>query len=136
MDSDVRRRRSPLSRSSIVSGAVILKKVPATIPREGNAFFSLSPFPIVNMIFQSLLPPVPDLPLPNAHHLFFNRPDQAEWEDYIIHADALTGKTRKWYEFKDRVKRAATAFRNPDLFPYKENENVGIISENCIVRVT
>lgn len=85
------------------------------------------------MIFQSLFPPVPNLPLPNAHHLFFNRPDQAEWKDHVLHVDALTGKTRKWYEFRDRVKRGATAFRNPVLFPYKENDIVGILSENCIV---
>jgi len=85
------------------------------------------------MVFQSLLPPVPDLPFPNAHHLFLNRPDQAEWEDYVLYVDALTGKARRWYEFKDRVKRAATAFGNRDLFPYEENEIVGILSENCIV---
>lgn len=85
------------------------------------------------MIFQSLLPPVPDLPFPNAHHLFLNRPDQAEWKDYILHVDALTGKTRKWIEFKDRVKRAATAFGDPDIFPRGENEIVGILSENCVV---
>ena len=85
------------------------------------------------MIFQSLLPPVPDFAFPNAHHLVLNRPDQAEWEDHILHVDALTGKTRKWHEFKDRVKRGATAFRNPDLFPYEENEIVGILSENCVV---
>ena len=85
------------------------------------------------MVFQSLLPPVPDLAFPNAHHLVLNRPEQVEWEDYILHVDALTGKTRKWREFKDRVKRGATAFRNPNLFPYEENEIVGILSENCIV---
>ena len=70
------------------------------------------------MVFRSLLPPIPDLPFPNAHHLFLNRPDQAKWEDYVLHADALTGKTRKWSEFKDRVKRGATAFRDPSLFPH------------------
>lgn len=85
------------------------------------------------MVFKSLLPPVPDLPFPNAHHFFLNRPDQAEWEDFDLHVDALTGKTRRWIEFKHRVKRAATAFRNPDLFPYREHEIVGILSENCIV---
>jgi len=85
------------------------------------------------MVFQSLLPPVPDLSFPNAHHLVLNRPEQAEWEDYILHVDALTGKTRKWREFKDRVKRGATAFRNPNIFPYEENGIVGILSENCLV---
>ena len=85
------------------------------------------------MVFQSLLPPVPALPFPNAHHFFLNRPDQAEWKDYVLHVDALTGKTRKWFEFKDRVKRGATAFRDPSLFPLGENEIVGILSENCVV---
>ena len=85
------------------------------------------------MVFRSLLPPVPDSPLPNAHHLLLNRPDQSEWEDYDLHIEALTGKTRKWYEFKDRVKRGATTFGDPDLFPRERDEIVGILSENCIV---
>jgi hypothetical protein len=85
------------------------------------------------MVFRSLLPPIPDLSLPNAHHLFLNRPDQAEWEDYILHVDALTGKTRRWSEFKDRVKRGATVLGNPSLFPHGRGEIVGILSENCIV---
>lgn len=98
---------------------------------DAERLFSFSP--TLNMVFKSLLPPIPDLPLPNAHHLFLNRPDQADWEDYILHVDAVTGKTRKWYEFRDLVKRAATAFGNPELFPHEENEIVGILSENCIV---
>ena len=85
------------------------------------------------MVFQSLLPPIPDLPFPNAHHLFFNRPDQAEWQDYVIHVDAHTGEARKWYEFRDRVKRGATAFGDPTIFPRKENEIVGILSANSVV---
>jgi len=85
------------------------------------------------MVFESLLPPVPNVTVPNAHHLFLNRPDQAEWADHVLHVDALTGKTRKWYEFRDRVKCGATAFGDPELFPYKEGEIVGILSENCIV---
>ena len=85
------------------------------------------------MIFHSLLPPIPDPPFPNAHHLFLNRPDQAEWEDYDLHVDAPTGKVRKWHEFKDRVKRGATAFGDPGLFPCEENEIVGVLSENCVV---
>ena len=85
------------------------------------------------MIFHSLLPPIPDPPFPNAHHLFLNRPDQAEWEDYDLHVDAPTGKVRKWYEFKDRVKRGATAFGDPGLFPCEENKIVGVLSENCVV---
>ena len=85
------------------------------------------------MIFHSLLPPTPDSSLPNAHHLFLNRPDQAEWEDYNLQVDAPTGKVRKWYEFKDRVKRGATAFGDPSLFPCEENEVIGVLSENCVV---
>lgn len=85
------------------------------------------------MIFRSLLPPIPPLPFPNAHHFFLNRPDQAEWKDFVLHIDAATGRTRKWTEFKDRVKRAATAFGTPDLFPRGENEIVGILSENSVV---
>ena len=85
------------------------------------------------MIFHSLLPPTPDSSFPNAHHLFLNRPDQAEWEDYNLQVDGPTGKVRKWYEFKDRVKRGATAFGDPSLFPCEENEVIGVLSENCVV---
>jgi len=85
------------------------------------------------MVFRSLLPSVPDVSFPNAHHFFLGRPDQAGWEDYDLHVDALTGKTRKWFEFRDRVKRGATAFRAPGLFPHEEDEIVGILGENCIV---
>ena len=85
------------------------------------------------MVFRSLLPPVPDVPLPNAHSLFLHRPDQAEWEDYVLHVDAVTGKTRKWSEFKDRVARGATALGDPGRFPHEEKAIVGILSENCVV---
>ena len=85
------------------------------------------------MIFQSPFPLVPDLPLCNAHHLSLNRPDQSGWKDYVLHVDALTGKTRGWLEFKDRVKRGATAFGSPSLFPHGRDEVVGILSENCVV---
>lgn len=86
------------------------------------------------MVFRSLLPSIPPLPFPNAHHFFLNRPDQAEWDDFLLHVDAITGKTRKWNEFKDRVKRAASAFGNPDLFPRERpDEIIGILSENCVV---
>jgi len=85
------------------------------------------------MIFQSLLPPVPDLPFTNTHNLFLNRPDQAQWEDYVLHVDAVTGKTRKWSEFKDRVARGATALGDSTCFPHEENAIVGILSENCLV---
>ena len=84
------------------------------------------------MVFRSLLPPVPDLPPTSVHNLL-NRPDQAEWEDYVLHVDALTGKTRKWSEFKDRVARGATALGDSDRFPHEENAIVGILSENCVV---
>jgi len=85
------------------------------------------------MVFQSLLPPVPDLPFPNAHDFFLNRPDQAQWEDYVLHIDAVTGKTRNWSEFKDRVARGATALGDPARFPHEESAVVGILSENCMV---
>ena len=85
------------------------------------------------MVFQSLLPPIPDVSLPNAHHLILDRPDQAKWKDYDLHIDALTGKTRRWSEFKDRVKRGATALGDLVIFPRERDEIVGILSENCIV---
>jgi hypothetical protein len=109
---------------------------PARLQPHPRETYPSPPFPTVlrrTMVFRSLLPPIPDLSFPNAHHLFLNRPDQAEWEEYTLHVDALTGKTRGWLEFKDRVKRGATVFGSPSHFPHEQNEVVGILSENCIV---
>jgi hypothetical protein len=83
-------------------------------PGQGIPTLSLPP---PSMVFRSLLPPIPDLSLPNAHHLFLNCPGQAEWEDCILHVDAPTGETREWLEFNDRVKRGATVFGSPSHFP-------------------
>jgi len=85
------------------------------------------------MGFQSLFPPVPDLPFTNVHNLFLNRPDQAGWKDYTLHVDAVTGNTRKWSEFKDRVARGATALGDPARFLHEGNAVIGILSENRLV---
>lgn len=90
------------------------------------------------MHIQSVYPEIPPLSEINAHHALLRRPDQAEWSDFTLHVDALTGKTRTFREFAERVQYAATALGAPvsqgGLGISPENGDiVGIISHNCLV---
>jgi hypothetical protein len=103
------------------------------------------PVPKISWAYSLLQPPIPDLPSgsskrpPRGEHapFFLNRPDQAETkrngETTSFTSTPSRERRGSGREFKDRVKRGATAFRNPDLFPHEENEIVGILSENCVV---
>ncbi|KAG6852118.1 hypothetical protein C0991_002977, partial [Blastosporella zonata] len=82
--------------------------------------------------------PFPDVPAPqeiNAHHIFFNRPEQAEWPDYTLHIDAKTGKKRTFRQFKERVQLGATALGGPVAdgglgIRVEHGEIIGIMSHN------
>ncbi|KAG6864934.1 hypothetical protein C0991_006285 [Blastosporella zonata] len=82
--------------------------------------------------------PFPDVPPPreiNAHHIFFNRPEQAAWPDYTLHIDAKTGKKRTFRQFKERVQLGATALGAPISagglgIRADDGEIIGIMSHN------
>ncbi|KAL0061959.1 hypothetical protein AAF712_011243 [Marasmius tenuissimus] len=77
-------------------------------------------------------PPVADI---NAHHVFFNRPDQAQWPDFTFHIEAETGKKRMYKEFVARVKAGITALGTPVSeggLGIESGEMVGIMSENSM----
>lgn len=82
-------------------------------------------------------PPTPDL---NAHHIFFNRPDQAEWpSDFTLHIDVKSGKKRTYREFVQRVRHGTTALGAPVSegglgLKGDDGEIVGIMSDNSMVR--
>ncbi|KAG6836000.1 hypothetical protein H0H93_012364 [Arthromyces matolae] len=90
---------------------------------------------VVTMYLKSMWADVPTYPEMNAHHIFFNRPEQAEWPDFTLHIDAKTGKKRTFRELKERVQFGATALGAPvadgGLGLRAENgEIVGIMSHN------
>lgn len=91
------------------------------------------------MYLKSPYPDVPPISEINLHDLFFHRPDQAEWKDFTLHIDALTGKRRTFREFVRRVKLGITALGAPvaegglGLGTSGGNEMIGIISQNSMV---
>ncbi|KAJ8092488.1 hypothetical protein PM082_023741 [Marasmius tenuissimus] len=87
----------------------------------------------------------------NAFNVMFNRPNQAEWKDFTLYVDGVTGEEVKWSEYRNRLEVATTALGAPVsqgglglgvegvsdvrddgtvITPVKEM--VGIMSENCI----
>ena len=87
----------------------------------------------------SLFPPLPHVPEQNVHHILLNRPDQQSWRDFTFHVDVLTGEQRSFREFVERVRDGATALGTEvehgglGIHP-ENNEVIGILSENCLVR--
>ncbi|KAF9451831.1 acetyl-CoA synthetase-like protein [Macrolepiota fuliginosa MF-IS2] len=93
------------------------------------------------MHLQSPYPDPPTLPELNSHHIILKRPDQAEWPDYTLHIDAITGERRKYKEFVKRVDDLATALGAPLSqgglgLKAEDGEIIGIVSENCMDYVT
>ncbi|OCH91611.1 acetyl-CoA synthetase-like protein [Obba rivulosa] len=83
---------------------------------------------------------VPPLPPLNIHDLLFRRPDRVDIPDYPLHVDGLTGRTRTYYEFLERVHDGATALSAPasegGLGLQPEKDMVGIYSFNCLDYIT
>lgn len=93
-----------------------------------------------HMYLKSPYPDVPAFPEINAHHIFFNRPDQAEWPDYTFQIDARTGKKRSHREFVGRVRHGITGLGAPVSegglgLRGEDGEIVGIIGQNSMVSV-
>lgn len=87
------------------------------------------------MLVQSPFPEPPSLTDTNAYNVLLNRPDQREWKDYTLHIDAVTGRKRSFYEFRERVQDATVALGGPVSegclgLSAEHDEMVGIISEN------
>jgi hypothetical protein len=86
----------------------------------------------------------------NVHRSFFKRPDQAEWPDYTLHIDGVTGKRVMFREWVRDMEDLSTAFAAQtsegcmglrgwgegegaqDVFPGGK-EIIGIMSENSSV---
>ena len=92
------------------------------------------------MYLKSPYPDPIDLPEANAHHIFFNRPEQAEWPDYVVHIDVETEERIMYRDFTARIRDLATGLGAPrhqgGMGLLAENgEMVGIIAENSSVSV-
>ena len=90
------------------------------------------------MYLKSPYPDPPALPEANAHHIFFKRPDQAEWLDYIVHIDVETEEQISYREFTARIQDLATGLGAPLHqggmgLRAESGEIVGIIAENSSV---
>jgi hypothetical protein len=100
--------------------------------------FYLLPW-IPTMYVKSLYPDVSPMPEQNVHHLFFHRPDQAQWKDYTLLIDPETGTRQTFREFLDRMQLGMTALGASDedgglgLGTWKDDEIIGIMSQNSMV---
>lgn len=92
------------------------------------------------MYLKSPYPDLPVLPEVNAHHIFFKRPDQAGWPDYVVHVDVETEERIMYRDFTARVQDLATGLGAPLLqggmgLRAEDGEIIGIIAENSSVGV-
>lgn len=90
------------------------------------------------MYHKSLYPPLPQTPPQNVHNVLFNRTEQADWPDYPLHVNALTGASRSFRQFLEIVRDGATAMASDvdlgGLGIHPENgELVGVLCENSMV---
>ena len=90
------------------------------------------------MYHKSLYPPLPQTPPQNVHNVLFNRTEQADWPDYPLHINALTGASRSFRQFLEIVRDGATAMASDvnlgGLGIRPENgELVGVLCENSMV---
>ena len=92
------------------------------------------------MYLKSSYPDPPVLPETNVHHIFFNRPEQTEWPDYVVHIDVETEEQIMYREFTARIQDLATGLGAPRYqggmgLQAENGEMVGIIAENSSVSV-
>lgn len=91
------------------------------------------------MYLRSPYPPLPELPLTNYHNVLFAGTQQSDTPDYVLHIDGITGETRTRSEFLERLYDGATALgaaKSVGGLGFTSNDVVGILSDNCLVRIT
>lgn len=91
---------------------------------------------------KSPYPPIPPMPPLNFHTMLFERPPgNTIPKDFVVHVDGITGETRTYGEFVERVRDCATAFVAPvsvgglGVQPRGDvREIIALFSPNCMVR--
>ncbi|KAI0313846.1 acetyl-CoA synthetase-like protein [Amylostereum chailletii] len=84
------------------------------------------------MIYQTLYPPLPILPDTNYYDFLFSRPEVAQWPDYTVYMDGITGERWMYREFVRRVDNGAGALAGSLGIRMEDNGMVGVLSENCL----
>ena len=90
------------------------------------------------MYHKSFFPPLPQIPPQNIHNILFHRPDQADWPDYPLHVNPLTGAARSFRQFLETVRDGATAIASDvelgglGIRPGND-QLVGVLCENSMV---
>jgi hypothetical protein len=90
------------------------------------------------MIVKSPFPDPPKLPVANAYHILFERPDQSSWTDFPVHIDAATGERVMQSEFVSRIEALSTGLASPlsqGGLGVASTEIIGVIGENSSVRL-
>jgi hypothetical protein len=90
------------------------------------------------MYLKSPFPAPPTLPEANVHHIFFKRPEQTQWPDFIVHIDVETEERITYRGFTAHIQDLATGLGAPlyqgGMGLRAENgEIVGIMAENSSV---
>ena len=60
------------------------------------------------MYLKSPYPDPPAFPEFNAHYIFFERPEQGNWPDYVVHIDVETEERIMYHDFTTRIQDHAT----------------------------
>ncbi|KAI0309887.1 acetyl-CoA synthetase-like protein [Amylostereum chailletii] len=84
------------------------------------------------MIFKSPYAPLPDLPNVNYYDAIFGRPEVAQWPDYTVYIDGITGEKWGFKKYRQRIDDAAAALAGPLGIKKENGEVVGVLSENCM----
>lgn len=65
------------------------------------------------MYIRSPYPDPPPLPEVNAHYIFYKRPDQAEWPNYTMHVNPITGERKMFKDHLREIEDLSTALAAP-----------------------
>lgn len=92
------------------------------------------------MYLKSPFPDPPKLSPINVYKYCFDRPERLGAPDYTFHIDAPTGRKRSYREHRERTVHAMTALGAPTShgglgLARGQGEIVGVLSENCMVRL-
>jgi hypothetical protein len=91
---------------------------------------------------KSLLPSLPSsTPAINYYDWLLGRPELQKWPDFTLHVDGVTGERRHVHAVLERFEQTATALvASPSHgglgLIAGQGEIVGILSENCLVRLS
>jgi len=93
--------------------------------------------PLIKSLFRSLPLSTPTI---NYYDWLLGRPELKKWPDFALYIDGVTGEQRTVHAVLERFEQAATALaaspRDGGLgLAASQGETIGILSDNCLVRV-